>query len=85
MKRPLVNTLILILLLAGLLMVGEGVSRAVQNPNDGIGHYFVADPNDPEAETVLNDCQIIYPSASPGQVLSEDEDEDEDEGDEDAE
>jgi hypothetical protein len=84
MKRPLVNTLILILLLAGLLMVDEGVSQAVQNSNDGIGHYFTSDPNEPEPEAAL-DCQTINPLASLGQVLNEDsEDEADDEGDDDA-
>jgi hypothetical protein len=75
MKRPLINILILMMLLAGLLITGEHICQAVQNPNDEIDTYFVADPNDPGNEAVLNDCQII--------CLSEDSDDEADEEDED--
>ena len=69
-------------------MVDERVGQAAQGSENGVGHYFTADPNEPEFEAVLYDCKIIYPSASSGQVLSEDsddetEDEDDDESDED--
>ena len=52
MKRPLANILILVLLLAGLLMVGQQISQAAL-VSVGSSHCFIADsndPNDPEPE-----------------------------------
>jgi hypothetical protein len=50
MKRPFVNILILVLLLAGLLMVGQQISQAAL-VSVGNGNCCLADdPNDPEPE-----------------------------------
>ena len=50
MKRPLRNTLILIVLLAGLLIAGERICQAVVGSNATIVNFSDIDPNEPELE-----------------------------------
>jgi hypothetical protein len=58
MKRPLINILISVALLAGLLIVGVRVSQAAigSNPSTTLGtgvwtvNYDETDPNEPEPE-----------------------------------
>jgi hypothetical protein len=50
MKRPLINILIFVVLLAGLLIVSVHVSQAADGSNVVTVNYYDTDPNEPEPE-----------------------------------